>query len=292
METENIYLHNKMRSYAEMALNQISKETHTLVDTITFKESPHHPDHFVIRLLPTDADFLYSWFFRMGELYTQYKMGVQRLNEEEIKAIILQVSRRWEVHSVGEYYNVIDHQTGQQSTQGGDYNFATYHLNCEIERLYLILIDKDPRYLDWYTVGIDPARARREYVMELQAGIIKKMQGMFNILGEDPVYVTVEKSPTNMEYLYNLVTPDGKILTSLETLIDVRYFMAGYKDGKYILDGGTLVECKEKLRHNQGWKLIILDLAQTEFIPFDIHNQKEPQISHLRFNPQEGGQDE
>lgn len=86
------------------------------------------------------------------------------ITPEQIEQISNTIGKRWTLENFGNYYNIIDTKTGQHSNNGGDYNFASYHMKNAIETAYLNLIGKNSLYLDWQTSGVDETNKRKSYI--------------------------------------------------------------------------------------------------------------------------------
>ena len=104
-------------------------------------------------------------------------MNLIKITVGQVKQITLDVSKRWEFKNHNSYYNCIDNKTGQQSNDGGNYNFAHYHFQNFVEYKYLQMINKNSLYLDWQTVGVDNSNSRKTYIKEIQYKVVELLCG-------------------------------------------------------------------------------------------------------------------
>lgn len=102
---------------------------------------------------------------------------VKQITIGQVKKMALEISKRWGFVNHGTYYNCIDTKTGQQSTMGGDRNLASYHFECEVERLYLELIGENNLYFNWQSVGVNVSEARKNYVWKIKDEIVRHLCG-------------------------------------------------------------------------------------------------------------------
>jgi len=89
----------------------------------------------------------------------------------QVKEIAKTISKRWKFVNRGSYYNCIDTKTGQQSIQGGDYNFASYWFKNKVEDMYLAMIGEDTRYTR--SCSERDKRERRQYLYRIQNEVIR-----------------------------------------------------------------------------------------------------------------------
>lgn len=95
----------------------------------------------------------------------------------QVKQIAKRASVRFKFYNHGTWFNCIDTQTGQNSSEGGDYNFASYNFKNFVEHEYLQMIGEDALYFDWFTVGVSVSEERKSYVLKIKNKVINLLCG-------------------------------------------------------------------------------------------------------------------
>lgn len=111
-------------------------------------------------------------------VFTNKNKGIMKtITNRQVKEIAKEVSKRWRFVNHDSYYNCIDTKTGQQSNQGGDYNFASYHFMNKVEAMYLNFINENALYFDWQTNGVKETNERKSYVFRIENKVVELLCG-------------------------------------------------------------------------------------------------------------------
>ena len=103
--------------------------------------------------------------------------GIKRITHGQVRVIALEISKRWNLSNRGSYYNVTDTKTGQSSIEGGDKNFSSYYMYCQIEYIYLQMIEENALYFDWQSNGVEVSNKRKNYVFRIKDEVVKLLCG-------------------------------------------------------------------------------------------------------------------
>lgn len=98
--------------------------------------------------------------------------GVIKLSQSQISFVASECSKKFGVTGCGGWQSITEYATGQQSINGGKYNFASYNFMLEVQIHYLAITGQTyGQCFDWYTCGVEYSEAYKAYLFNLKSQV-------------------------------------------------------------------------------------------------------------------------